>query len=72
MAEEWVITPSLKREAELKRRVEYLESILRKVKYLRQRQKQFFKDKTKDNLVGAKQAEASVDRALAEWEKKDG
>lgn len=52
-------------------RIEALEAALRKGQYMRQRQKQYFKDRTQDNLVGSKQAEAAFDRALA-GEKKDG
>jgi len=45
--------------------IEELNAILRKAKYMRQRQKQYFKDKTKENLIASKQAEAAFDRALA-------
>ncbi len=51
-------------------RIEALEAALRKGQYMRQRQKQYFKDRTRDNLVGSKQAEAAFDRALA-GEKKE-
>lgn len=50
-------------------RIEALEAALRKGQYMRQRQKQYFKDRTRDNLVGSKQAEAAFDRALAEEKK---
>jgi hypothetical protein len=51
--------------ATLKKKIEDLEAILRKAQYMRQRQKQYFKDRTQENLVGSKQAEAAFDRALA-------
>ena len=54
----------------LRDRIEELEAILRKAQYMRQRQKQYFKDRTQENLVGSKQAEAAFDRA-ALGEKKD-
>ncbi len=50
-------------------RIETLEAALRKGQYMRQRQKQYFKDRTRDNLVGSKQAEAAFDRALAKEKK---
>ena len=47
----------------LLRKVEKLEGIIRTGQYMRQRQKQYLKDKTQKNLVEAKQAEAAFDRA---------
>ena len=51
--------------ATLKKKIEDLEAILRKAQYMRQRQKQYFKDRTQKNLVESKQAEAAFDRAMA-------
>ena len=51
--------------ATLKKKIENLEAILRKAQYMRQRQKQYFKDRTQKNLVESKQAEAAFDRAMS-------
>lgn len=64
------VTPAKSLWADAAEQIERLEAILRKVKYMRQRQKQFLRDRTQKNLVEAKQAEGSVDEALEKWEKK--
>lgn len=48
----------------LKAKVEKLESHLRVGKYMRERQKGYFKDRTQKNLVETKQAEAAFDKVL--------
>lgn len=61
--------------AECADRIETLEAALRKGQYMRQKQKQYFKDRTQDNLIGSKQAEQAFDKAACaalEGEKKDG
>jgi len=52
-------------------RIEQLESALRLGIDMREKQKAYFKDRSKENLIASKQAESAFDRA-ALGEKKDG
>jgi hypothetical protein len=52
-------------------RIEALEAALRLGVDMREKQKTYFKDRSKENLIASKQAETAFDRA-ALGEKKDG
>jgi len=51
-------------------RIEELEAVLRLGVDMREKQKTYFKDRSKENLIASKQAETAFDRA-ALGEKKD-
>jgi len=51
----------------LLKKVDRLEGNIRTGIYMRQRQKQYLKDKTQKNLIEAKQAEAAFDRVAEKY-----
>jgi len=69
-AEQWKVSTFPNIADEAADRIEALEKALRLGVDMREKQKTYFKDRSKENLIASKQAETAFDRA-ALGEKKD-
>jgi ribosome recycling factor len=70
-AEQWKVSTFPNIADEAADRIEALEKALRLGVDMREKQKTYFKDRSKENLIASKQAETAFDRAALRGKKDD-